>query len=67
MTSKYFKSSEAKETLSNNIYIENTPIVDRTHVYKSSAVYIGQWKGGMRHGKGAMKWPPNNAFYVGEW
>ena len=42
------------------------PLEERTHKYKSGAVYKGQWKGGMRHGKGTMVWDGNTR-YVGEW
>ena len=27
---------------------------------------MGEWKGGMRHGRGTMKWP-DGAKYDGEW
>ena len=65
-SSKYFKLEEAKETLTSNVYMDNEPLVSRTHNYKTGAVYEGQWKGGMRHGTGIMRWP-GNARYIGDW
>jgi len=35
-------------------------------VFKSGAVYTGQWKGSMRHGTGAQRWP-DGAVYEGNW
>ena len=64
-TSKYFKQEEAYETLT-GVYEQNAPIEERTYTYKTGAVYTGQWKGGMRHGVGTMKWA-DNARYEGEW
>lgn len=65
VTSKYFKADEAKETLTGE-YNPNAPLKQRTHTYKTGAIYTGQWKGGMRHGKGTMIWPDNGR-YEGEW
>ena len=62
---KYFKPDEAAETL-NGMYDDNAPIVIRTHTYSTGAEYEGQWKGGMRHGKGKMTWP-DSAKYEGDW
>ena len=66
LNSKYFKPEEAKETLGQQIYKDNAPIETRTHHYKTGAVYKGQWKGGLRHGIGEMKWN-NDTSYVGDW
>ena len=63
--SKYFKADEAKETL-NGEFSQNEPVVHRVHTYKTGAVFTGQWKGGLRHGKGTMVWP-DNARYEGDW
>ena len=38
----------------------------RTYTYLTGAMYEGEWKGGMRHGKGKMKWS-DGAYYEGEW
>ena len=65
INSKYFKSDEAKETLSGK-WNEKAPLVKRTHTYKTGAIYTGQWLGGMRQGQGTMVWP-DNARYEGQW
>jgi len=65
VASKYFKSDEAAETLKGE-YNANAPLKQRTHTYKTGAIYTGQWKGGLRHGKGTMIWPDNGR-YEGEW
>ena len=38
----------------------------RTHQYSTGAIYKGKWLGGMRNGKGEMKWA-DNASYDGNW
>ena len=53
--SKYFKTEEANETLK-GVFDKDAPIEEREYQYKTGSVYIGQWKGGMRHGQGTMKW-----------
>ena len=64
---RYFKKDEARETLEAvNGFKENTPITIRSYTYKTGSKYEGQWKGGMRHGKGTMVWP-DGARYEGEW
>ena len=63
--SKYFKASEASETLT-GVFDQDAPIETRDHIYTTGAVYSGQWKGGMRHGLGKMKWA-DGASYEGEW
>ena len=63
--SKYFKSDEARETL-DGAYQDATPLKRRVHTYKTGAIYTGQWKGGLRHGRGSMVWP-DNARYEGDW
>ena len=63
--SKYFKSDEAKETLDGN-FEDNAPLRRKVHTYKTGAIYTGQWKGGLRHGRGSMVWT-DNARYEGEW
>lgn len=49
MATKYFKSEEGKETL-DGTYKDNDTLESRTYKYKSGAVYVGQWRGGLRHG-----------------
>ena len=63
--SKYFKSDEGKETL-NGLYQTNASLEERTYTYSTGAIYTGQWKGGLRHGRGKMVWA-DQASYVGEW
>ena len=63
--SKYFKNDEAKETL-DGTYDDNAPLKRRVHTYKTGAIYTGEWKGGLRHGRGSMVWA-DNARYEGEW
>lgn len=63
---KYFKSEENKETISKEPFKEDQVLVSRRHVYKTGATYVGQWKGGLRHGKGVMTWP-DGAVYDGNW
>ena len=65
-SSKYFVEEEANETL-RGIFEKDAPIEERTYIYKTGAVYEGQWKGGMRHGIGTMKWADGSATYIGEW
>lgn len=63
--SKYFKSDEAKETL-NGAYRDNARLEHKVYTYRTGAVYTGQWKGGLRHGKGTMVWV-DSARYEGDW
>jgi hypothetical protein len=63
--SKYFKSEEAKETLV-GMFTPSGNITNRIYTYKTGAMYTGQWKGGLRHGRGTMTWP-DSARYEGEW
>jgi hypothetical protein len=63
--SKYFKSDEAKETLV-GMYKMTAQLNYRIYTYKTGATYQGQWKGGLRHGRGVMIWP-DSARYDGEW
>jgi len=63
--SKYFKSDEAKETL-NGAYRDNVRLEHKAYTYRTGAVYTGQWKGGLRHGKGTMLWV-DSARYEGDW
>ena len=65
-SSQYFKQTEAQETLTGAMFDPNAPIETRTFEYSTGAVYEGQWKGGLRHGKGEMKWD-NDTSYVGDW
>jgi hypothetical protein len=45
----------------------NMALERREHIYKSTgAVYMGQWSGGFRHGKGYIRWE-SGACYDGEW
>ena len=48
------------------VFDQNAPIEEREYQYKTGSVYFGQWKGGMRHGIGTMKWI-DGASYQGEW
>jgi hypothetical protein len=64
---RYFLDNEFGETLSEQIYDPNAPIVEKEYVYESTgAKYEGQWKGGFRHGQGTMMWH-DGARYEGEW
>ena len=63
--SKYFKGDEAKETLQGE-YRDNARLEQRVHTYRTGAVYTGQWKGGLRHGRGSMVWV-DTARYEGDW
>mmetsp|Transcript_5186 Transcript_5186/g.6911 ORF Transcript_5186/g.6911 Transcript_5186/m.6911 type:complete len:109 (+) Transcript_5186:303-629(+) len=63
--SKYFKSDEAKETL-NGVYRDEASLEHKVYTYRTGAVYTGQWKGGLRHGKGTMVWV-DSARYEGDW
>ena len=63
--SKYFKPEESKETLV-SVYHTEQPIENRTYTYKTGAMYSGEWKGGMRHGKGKIVWE-DGAKYEGDW
>ena len=62
---KYFLKEEAYETYGGN-YDADAPLEQRRHNYKSKSVYIGSWKGGMRHGRGTMTWK-DGSHYKGEW
>lgn len=62
---KYFKKSESLETLS-GIYKDNQTTEKRTYTYSTGAVYDGEWRGGMRHGRGTIVWS-DGAKYEGEW
>lgn len=64
--SKYFKPEEALETLTQSKFDPKAPLKQRTHNYKSGAIYTGQWKGNLRHGNGTMIWPDGGR-YQGEW
>ena len=44
----------------------NAPTETRTFEYSTGAVYEGEWKGGMRHGKGKMTWSDGGS-YEGDW
>jgi hypothetical protein len=54
--SKYFTEDEAKETLYGK-FKPNAKVVNKTYTYKNNAVYVGEFKGGFRNGKGTMTWP----------
>ena len=43
----------------------NAEVETRTHTYSTGSVYEGEWKGGMRHGKGKMTY--RNGMYEGGW
>ena len=57
----YFSDSEVRETLDKRF-----PSTDREFTYTSGGKYIGQWRGGFRHGRGVMMWP-DGAHYDGQW
>ena len=61
---KYFKKTESKETLT-GIYKDNLSIEQRSYTYSTGAVYNGEWRGGMRHGRGTIVWV-DGAKYEGE-
>ena len=63
--SKYFTDLEQRETLSGR-FRSNQKSVFKKYEYKNKAVYLGEWKGGFRHGKGTMEWP-DGAKYEGSW
>ena len=65
-TNKYFKPDEAQETLTGEMFDPSAEIEKRTYTYKSGAVFDGEFKGGMRHGKGKISWP-DGAYYDGDW
>lgn len=62
---KYFRPEENNETLAGK-FDPNAPVEKRTHTYTTGAIYTGQWKGGLRHGKGKMVWA-DGAVFEGEW
>ena len=64
--SQYFKKEEAQETLTSDKYDPDAAIETRTYTYATGAVYEGEWKGGLRHGNGKMKWS-DGCQYEGEW
>ena len=64
--SKYFKKEEAQETLTSEKYDPDAAIETRSYTYATGAVYDGEWMGGLRHGKGKMKWS-DGCQYEGEW
>ena len=67
MKKKYFLDEEFWETISANIFDENTKLVKTDHIYTcSGAKYSGEWKGGFRYGTGTMKWT-DGAAYKGSW
>lgn len=65
---KYFLDEEFEETISSSRFFENKkPLVKKEYTYKfSGSRYIGEWKGGFRHGKGLMLWQ-DGAKYEGDW
>ena len=65
-SSQYFKKLEAKETLTSEMFDPNAPTETRIFEYSTGAVYEGEWKGGMRHGKGKMTWSDGGS-YEGNW
>ena len=50
----------------NGKFKANVKTVVRTYTYNNGSQYIGEWKGGFRHGKGKMTWQ-DGAIYEGEW
>ena len=64
---KYFSEIESNETLKGSLFDNDAPIEERTYTYSTGSVYEGQWKGGMRHGHGTMKWEDGSASYIGQW
>ena len=64
---KLFKTSEIYETLSPQTLLKDAKIEkNKKYTYKSGAEYEGEWLGGLRHGKGTMKWT-DGIVYEGEW
>ena len=65
-THRYFKQVEAYETLTRDKFDPNAPVESRSFTYSTGAVYTGEWKGNMRHGRGKMTWS-DQACYEGNW
>ena len=63
-SSKYFKSEEARETVSSSY--GSKAITHKVYTYATGSEYDGEWMGGLRHGQGTMKYP-DGARYVGNW
>ncbi|CDW79131.1 UNKNOWN [Stylonychia lemnae] len=75
---KYFTRQELRETIkpsklhSLQYILEEKGTINKKnqtkppYKYKNGAIYVGQWKGGFRDGKGRMDWP-DGASYDGEW
>ena len=52
-SSKYFTYEESKETVTKNIYDPSAKREKRApYVFKTGAIYVGEWKGGFRDGFG---------------
>lgn len=66
-SSKYFTYEESKETVTKNKYDPNARREKRPpYVFKTGAVYTGEWRGGFRDGWGEQTWP-DGARFVGHW
>lgn len=65
---KYFLDEEFLETISGSRNVnDKQKLVRKEYTYKSTgSKYIGEWKGGFRHGRGVMQWA-DGAYYDGEW
>ena len=64
---KYFKDLESSETIdAQKKFDPNAPTEIKEYKYSTGAVYNGEWKGGLRHGKGVMMWT-DGASYDGNW
>ena len=60
----YFSRGEVQETLKPSCGSSTQEYANFT--YKQGGVYVGEWRGGFRHGYGAMVWP-DGAKYEGNW
>lgn len=66
--SKYFQLDDFWETISSKREFKFTSprFKKERYVFKSGAIYSGEWKGGFRDGYGEILWP-DGAQYKGEW
>ena len=60
--SNYFIKEDFYETVSKNIFKADRELVNKKYIYKSGAIYVGQWLGGFRHGKGEMVFPDKSKY-----
>ena len=65
---KYFLDEEFFETVSKTVKFNfKAKLIKKEHAYKcSGSKYVGEWRGGFRHGQGVMFWA-DGAKYDGQW